>query len=249
MICDRLPYSVDQTDCSQKGFSRVLRVTYNQEYCRYEPGCYLNFLIGLLVSSASHHERHSLWQASGNHRFDLQKHFYDSLCLVKAIDLSTQSILDVGSGAGFPSIPLKIVFPDLKITIIDALNKRIKFLELLTNELGIQAYLVHGRAEEFERKNSFDIVTARAVANLRVLSELCIPFVKLGGVFIALKGPKYIEELSESQNAIKELGGIHLETKQYQVVDQERSLLIISKVEKTQKKYPRIFAQIKKNPL
>ncbi len=177
------------------------------------------------------------------------KHFYDSLCLVKAIDLSTQSILDVGSGAGFPSIPLKIVFPDLKITIIDALNKRIKFLELLTNELGIQAYLVHGRAEEFERKNSFDIVTARAVANLRVLSELCIPFVKLGGVFIALKGPKYIEELSESQNAIKELGGIHLETKQYQVVDQERSLLIISKVEKTQKKYPRIFAQIKKNPL
>ncbi len=115
------------------------------------------------------------------------KHFYDSLCLVKGIKLTNQSLLDVGSGAGFPSIPLKIVYEDLEITIIDSLNKRINFLKLLTKELNINAKLIHGRAEEHKSRDYYNLVTARAVSNLQVLSELCIPYVKKEGYFIALK--------------------------------------------------------------
>lgn len=177
------------------------------------------------------------------------KHFYDSLCLLKGIEIKDQTLLDVGSGAGFPSIPLKIIFPELDVTIIDALSKRIKFLEVLTKELDVEARLIHGRAEEFERKHCYDIVTARAVANLRVLSELCIPFVKVDGYFIALKGPKHDIELDESMNAITTLGGKHIKTLEYEVQGQTRSLLLIKKVTKSLKIYPRAFAKIKKNPL
>ncbi len=177
------------------------------------------------------------------------KHFYDSLCLVKGINLTNQKILDVGSGAGFPSIPLKIIFDDLKITIIDSLNKRIKFLESLTEALDINVRLIHSRVEEHKFKNHYDIVTARAVSNLRVLTELCLPYVNVGGVFIALKGPKYKEEYESSKNAIKVLGGQLLNTIEYDVVNEKRALVIISKVNKTDKQYPRNYGKIKNNPL
>ncbi len=177
------------------------------------------------------------------------KHFFDSICLIKGVDLHSQTLLDVGSGAGFPSIPLKIIYPDLKITIIDALNKRIKFLTILVDELGIEAELLHGRAEEYQRKHCFDLVTARAVANLNMLSELCIPFVKMDGLFIAMKGPKLKEELDLSKHTIGILGGEVLKNIEYNIDNQVRSLLVVSKVRKTEKKYPRKFNQIKNNPL
>lgn len=177
------------------------------------------------------------------------KHFYDSLCLMKSVDFNNQTLLDVGSGAGFPSIPLKIIYPDLKVTIIDALNKRIKFLQLLTNELGIDVELIHGRAEEYKRKHCFDIVTARAVANLNMLSELCIPFVKIDGLFLAMKGPRLLDELETSKRAIELLGGKISKNLKYDVDKQERHILVVNKVNKTEKKYPRKFNQIKNNPL
>ena len=177
------------------------------------------------------------------------KHFYDSICLVKTMDINSQTLLDVGSGAGFPSIPLKILYPELKVTIIDALNKRINFLKLLTNELGIDAELIHGRAEEYKRKHCFDIVTARAVANMQMLTELCLPFVKIGGVFAAMKGPKLKEELPSSLHAITLLGGKVKNTFEYSIKDQLRNIVVIEKIQKTSPKYPRKFSQIKSNPL
>lgn len=177
------------------------------------------------------------------------KHFYDSLCLVKGVSLNNQRLLDVGSGAGFPSIPLKIVFEDLDITIIDSLNKRIKFLDSLTKSLNIDVRLIHGRVEEHKFKNHYDIVTARAVSNLRVLTELCLPFVNVGGLFVALKGPKYKEEYEESKNAVKVLGGKLFKTIEYEVDNQKRALVLISKITSTEKQYPRIYGKIKSKPL
>ena len=177
------------------------------------------------------------------------KHFYDSLCLVKGTDLKDQRLLDVGSGAGFPSIPLKIVFGELDITIIDSLNKRIKFLEALIQSLDIKARLIHGRVEEHKFRNHYDIVTARAVSNFRVLSELCLPFVKVGGLFIAFKGPKHKEELEEGQNAIKLLGGKLSKVIEYDVENQQRALIVIDKITSTDKQYPRIYSRIKSKPL
>lgn len=177
------------------------------------------------------------------------KHFYDSLTVNKAVDFDSQSILDVGSGAGFPSIPLKIVYPNLDVTIIDSLNKRIVFLTELTSTLGIEATLIHGRAEEFKHKNKYDIVTARAVANLRILGELCIPFVKKGGVFISLKGPKYKEELESCQTLFKKLNASVKEVIEYEIDDNFRALLVIKKEKESSVKYPRRFGLIKSNPL
>ncbi len=177
------------------------------------------------------------------------KHFYDSLTMVKAVDFKEQTLLDVGSGAGFPSIPLKILFPNLQITIIDSLKKRIVFLEDLTKKLDVEATLIHGRAEEHENRNSYDIVTARAVANLRILGELCIPFVKKEGSFISLKGPKYKEELETCQNLFSKLNAKVENVVEYNVEDSFRALLVIRKIEKSKIKYPRRFSQIKSNPL
>ncbi len=177
------------------------------------------------------------------------KHFYDSLCLVKGIKLTNQSLLDVGSGAGFPSIPLKIVYENLDITIIDSLNKRINFLKILTQELNINTKLIHGRAEEHKNRNYYDLVTARAVSNLQVLSELCIPYVKKEGYFIALKGSNFKKELENSSNAIKTLGGKLNKVIEYDIEGIGRSLIIINKVKETNSKYPRIYGKIKSNPL
>ncbi|QMS85032.1 16S rRNA (guanine(527)-N(7))-methyltransferase RsmG [Candidatus Xianfuyuplasma coldseepsis] len=177
------------------------------------------------------------------------KHFYDSICLTKAISLSNQTILDVGSGAGFPSIPLKIIFPDLQITIIDALQKRVRFLHELTDTLGISVELIHGRAEEFSRRETYDIVTARAVSNLRMLCELCIPFVKHHGVFLAMKGPGYQEEVIDSKNTIQILGGTLEDTILYHVNHFERSIVVVRKTATTPTKYPRRYNKIKSKPL
>lgn len=177
------------------------------------------------------------------------KHFYDSLCLNKAILFSNQTLLDVGSGAGFPSIPLKIVYPDLQVTILDALQKRIGFLEYLTKELDLNVELIHGRAEDFSRHNSYDIVTARAVANLQVLSELCIPFVKPTGYFLGMKGPQYQDELQQSRNTFKVLGARFSKVLDYSIEEYTRTIIIVEKMQPTSEKYPRKFSKIKSKPL
>jgi 16S rRNA (guanine527-N7)-methyltransferase len=180
-----------------------------------------------------------------------KKHFFDSLCLSLAVDPAGKTLLDVGSGAGFPSLPLKLAFPDLDVTIVDSLGKRIRFLEELKGILGLpDVKLVLGRAEELPMKNHFDIVTARAVARLDILTELCLPFVKAGGVFIAMKAKGCEEELQSAQNAIRVLGGNVEREISYEIDEStERVLIVIRKLRTADPRYPRTFAQIKKNPL
>lgn len=177
------------------------------------------------------------------------KHFLDSLSLRRIFKNEPLTLLDVGSGAGFPSIPMKILFPEIRVTIIDALNKRINFLNILCNELSIEVELIHGRAEEFDKKNHFDFVTARAVANLTMLSELCIPFVKKNGYFISMKGPKYKEEINACTNAFSILGAELSNTVSYEILEEKKTLLLIKKVNETSNKYPRKFNKIKNKPL
>ncbi len=182
------------------------------------------------------------------------KHFYDSLTISFNQHFDHQSLCDVGAGAGFPSIPLKIVYPNLKITIIDSLNKRITFLNHLVKVLDLKdVELIHGRAEEYaiNHRECFDIVTARAVARLNILAELCIPLVKIGGEFIALKGLKGEEELLEAEMGMEKLGGqITMETEITLSDDNDyRYNLYIEKTKKTPNKYPRSYSQIKKKPL
>ena len=183
------------------------------------------------------------------------KHFLDSLMIVKSELFNDEvSLLDVGSGAGFPSIPLAIVNDKVEVTIIDALNKRINFLNDLTKHLGltnVNAY--HKRAEEYakEKRDSFDIVTARAVARLNVLAELCLPLTKIGGYFVAMKGKMSKEEMDEAMNAINVLGGKVAKVVSFNLPDEagERDLIIIKKVKSTPTKYPRQFNKIKERPL
>ncbi len=177
------------------------------------------------------------------------KHFYDSITPLLAFSTvfkSSSSLCDVGAGAGFPSIPLKIMQPDLQVTIVDSLGKRLNFLQDLIAQLGLKdVALVHGRAEDVGQnsryREQFDIVTARAVANMAVLSEYCLPLVKKGGNFIALKGPKAEDELGTSKKALSILGGKTVAVKQLQLPQstEERTLILIEKVKATPKKYPR----------
>ncbi len=180
------------------------------------------------------------------------KHFLDSLYATKAIDFKDQSICDIGSGAGFPGIPLKILYPELQLTIIDALNKRINFLDLLCDKLEIESNNVHARAEEYikEKRESYDVVFARAVARLNILSELCIPYVKCNGYFLALKGNN-TEELDEGKKAISILGGTVEDVISYSLPEDmgDRSILKVKKTKNTKHKYPRAFGKIKKLPL
>ena len=177
------------------------------------------------------------------------KHFLDSLSIKNVMNNDSLTLLDVGSGAGFPSIPLKILYPSIKVTIIDALLKRINFLNILCKSLDIEVELIHGRAEEYQRKNDFDFVTARAVANLQLLSELCIPFVKVDGYFIAMKGPKYKEEVDLCNNAFEVLGARLDSVYPYNIIEEHRTLLLIKKTRNTDSKYPRRFKLIKNKPL
>ena len=184
------------------------------------------------------------------------KHFYDSITPSFYYDFDGElTICDVGAGAGFPSIPLKIVFPELKVTIVDSLNKRIQFLNHLAAELGLQdVSFVHDRAESYGKgayRESYDIVTARAVARLTVLSELCLPLVKKGGQFIALKSSKGEEELQEANFAINILGGNVKETFSFELPEDagERQMIVIDKRRQTSKKYPRKPGTPNKSPL
>lgn len=186
------------------------------------------------------------------------KHFYDSITPLFYADIEEgASLCDVGAGAGFPSIPMKIIRPDLKITIVDSLNKRINFLNELTAVLGLdKIHLVHDRAETFgnhkaDARHMFDVVTARAVAQLNVLSELCLPLVRTGGQFIVMKGKKAQEELDESKFALDLLGGELTKIHQLSLPkeDSDRYIMIIDKKRKTPKKYPRKPGTPNKSPL
>ena len=181
------------------------------------------------------------------------KHFYDSLTLVKAIKLDNQSLLDVGTGAGFPGLVLKIIFPNLKITLVDSLNKRIVFLNYVIETLNLSDIeAIHSRAEEYALNNreKYDIVTSRAVAQLNMLSELCLPMVKINGYFIPMKA-QVENEIDVSKKAIKTLGG-ELKDKIIFKLPYEggrKTLIKIKKITKTSVKYPRKFSEIKKKPL
>lgn len=182
------------------------------------------------------------------------KHFYDSLTISFDYDFNHQSLCDIGAGAGFPSIPLKIIYPDLKITIVDSLTKRITFLKHLVEVLQLdQVEAISARAEEYakDHRESFDIVTARAVARLNILDELCLPLVKPNGYFITLKGLKAKEELSEAKQGIEKLGGKVMNEVDFTLTDENdhRCNIYIQKIKTTPAKYPRAFGQIKKKPL
>ncbi len=179
------------------------------------------------------------------------KHFYDSIILSKYIDIKNKKFLDVGAGAGFPSIPLKIIEDSLKVTIVDSLNKRINFLNDLMIKLDLSnVTLIHSRVEELKSKESYDIVTARAVAKLNILAEITIPYVKVGGYFIAFKSVNYKEELNEALPGIAKLGGKVDKVVEYEINDDEkRVFILIKKIKKTDSIYPRHFGKIKKAPL
>lgn len=182
------------------------------------------------------------------------KHFYDSITIAFDFSFNNQSIIDVGAGAGFPSIPLKILYPELKITIVDSLNKRITFLNHLFKELELDnCKAVAARAEEYakEHRESVDIVMARAVARLNILDELCLPLVKKDGYFLSLKGRQASEEVKEANKGITILGGKVGKIVDFNLAnhDDHRSNIIIKKVKDTPNKYPRMFSKIKKSPL
>ncbi len=182
------------------------------------------------------------------------KHFFDSLTLAKTLNLNEiESICDMGSGAGFPSIPLKIIYPHLKITIVDSLNKRIIFLNQLVEKLKLgNLNIIHDRVETFALNHQmhFDLVTARALGNLSLISEMGIPMVKIGGKFIALKGINYENEFLESKKGIEFLGCKVLEIKKYSLPNQfgTRFHIVISKI-KHVKGFPRQFSVMNKKPL
>lgn len=179
-----------------------------------------------------------------------KKHFLD--CILPSVHVKMEKKLcDVGAGAGFPSIPLKIMYPTLDVTIVEPLKKRCVFLNALIKELNINVNIVNARAEDYVKENreTFDIVSARAVANLPVLSELCIPLVKLDGVFLAMKGAQGLEELKEAEYAISLLGCKCILKDEYEMDQASRVNLVFKKVKKTPLKYPRMYAKIKKDPL
>ncbi len=185
----------------------------------------------------------------------LIKHFYDCLLFFKHTDVGAGTkIIDVGTGAGFPGLVLKIARPDIQLTLLDSLNKRINFLNEVLAKTGLTAETLHGRAEEVGSKadyrERYDIACARAVARLNVLSEYCLPFVKRGGVFVAMKGPAASEEIAEAEKAIKLLGGAADGCGTENLPDgSTRTIIKIKKISQTPTKYPRNSGKIAKQPL
>ena len=185
------------------------------------------------------------------------KHFLDSLTLSKIWNFhNNDRVLDMGTGAGFPGIPLKILYPRTSFVLVDSLNKRIGFLKKLVGELGLENIeCIHGRAEDLgqntDLREGFDLVVSRAVAHLAILSEYCIPFVKKGGTFLCLKGPRYKEEIDEGRPAISKLGGSLKEVipVNLPLSDITHYILIIRKIKSTPTKYPRKSGMPTKNPI
>lgn len=186
-----------------------------------------------------------------------EKHFVDSLSVTKVIGLEkVKSMIDIGTGAGFPGIPLKIVYPHLQVVLLDSLKKRIHFLDTVIAELGIEnIQTLHGRAEDYAKKaeyrEKFDLCVSRAVANLSTLSEYCIPYIKKGGCFISYKSGEIDEEVKQSEKAVKILGGTIEDVLKFQLPETEisRSFVKIRKTESTKKKYPRKAGLPSKEPL
>lgn len=180
-------------------------------------------------------------------------HFLDSLALRNFCDFAGKTVADVGTGAGFPGVPLKIAEPSMELTLLDSLNKRIDWLAETLPALGVEAECVHARAEEFaeEAREQFEVVTSRAVARLNVLAELCLPLVQEGGVFIAMKGADCDQEVSEAARGVAMLGGKVERLADYPVpgTDAVHRAVVIRKVKPTPKQYPRRFAKIKQSPL
>ncbi len=183
------------------------------------------------------------------------KHFFDCILFFKAVNVPIGAkIIDVGTGAGFPGMVLKIVRPDIELTLLDGLNKRLVFLNEVLNKTGLTATVIHSRAEDGGKnplyREKYDFSVARAVARLQVLSEYCLPFVKVGGQFVALKGPAADTEIDDAGNAIRILGG-----EKPQIIceklltNEERNFVLIKKISQTPPKYPRISAKISKQPL
>ncbi len=187
----------------------------------------------------------------------MKKHFVDSLSLIKTYDVNKKaSVIDVGTGAGFPGLALKIAYPNLQVTLLDSLNKRINFLNEVIGQLGLCGVeTVHGRAEDFAKpdklRGKFDLCVSRAVANMSTLSEYCLPFVKVGGEFISYKSEKINEEMSVAKNAISLLGGKFDRSEEFMLPDSDiyRNLVVIKKIKDTPKKFPRKAGLPSKEPL
>ncbi len=205
-------------------------------------------------------EWNSFMNLTGITEFDevMKKHFVDSVSLIKAIDVKDKelSVIDIGTGAGFPGVPLKIAFPNLKVTLLDSLNKRIKFLDEVIAQLGLENIdTIHGRAEDFAKpeklREKYDICVSRAVANLATLSEFCLPFVKVGGCFVSYKSEKISDEAMDAKNAIFLLGGKVKEQVEFLLPESDiyRNLFVIEKKSATPKKYPRKAGLPAKEPL
>ena len=184
------------------------------------------------------------------------KHFLDSVILNKFVEISKKAkVIDVGTGAGFPGVPMKIFREDIDLTLVDSLNKRVKFLNELIKRIDLKAEIIHCRAEELSHnlkyRESYDLAVSRAVASLNVLCEYCLPYVKVGGFFVALKGSNADDEIKNSKKAIKILGGEieKLETFELPKNKGVRNILIIKKVTKIPQKYPRLNSKISKSPL
>ena len=185
------------------------------------------------------------------------KHFIDSLLVVNIFDINqSKKMIDVGTGAGFPGIPIKIMFPHLQITLLDSLNKRINFLQEVSKQVGIDNIeFIHGRAEDFgkleEYREKYDIATARAVAGLPILMEFCVPFVKVGGYFVCLKGPNANLELEESKAAMDVLGVEFIEKINIELPESDlnHNILVFKKVKNTPDKYPRKAGKPAKSPI
>ena len=181
-------------------------------------------------------------------------HLLDSAALLKVADFAGKRVVDVGTGAGFPGMPLRILCDSVRMTLLDSTGKRVDFLREVCDTLGLSSVeCVHGRAEEFaaERRESFDLATSRAVAALPVLCELCLPLVKVGGQFLAMKSARSDEELEGAMDAIEKLGGRLSDVVDYTIPGSEvtHRVIVIDKADKTPKQYPRAFGQIKKRPL
>ena len=178
-------------------------------------------------------------------------HLLDSLSVLRTADLAGKRLIDVGCGAGFPGVPVKIACPEVQLTLLDSLGKRMAWLEQILPSLGVDAECITARAEEFaeKRRESYDFATSRAVARLNILLELTAPFVKVGGAVLAMKGSAAREELAEAKNAITKLG-LKLETvEDFPVDGTSHSVIVLRKVKPTPAQYPRRYAKIKQSPL